>query len=182
MYDFGIDNSTWLRETESFDRVVYVVRNPLDAFWSFWHLIRAKHNHLSRQEGVETLSIHHLYEVDRMAANWNQHIEYWMNVQIPRVVIRYEDLRGEGQVQQLAGVLEFVFDNSTELPLIEELMCADDNRSVAYKSKKNALFYGWDRFEPEVRDHLLGAVRSNWCKFGYEALFRQTRGHKAVDC
>lgn len=175
-------NETWKAQTAQFDRVVLVTRNPLDSFWSLFHLLRDEANHTSRMEGIEQLDLHYLHELDRMAQTWNQHTDHWLARDIPREVIRYEDLRGPDQVQHLARILTLLLPPE-ELPPIERLICADDDDSVAYQSPKTALFKGWDRYTDEVRNHILDAVAENWCRLGFENLLRQNRpGTIGVDC
>ncbi|WVQ69626.1 uncharacterized protein L199_007846 [Kwoniella botswanensis] len=178
---YAQDDEAWKERAESYDRVVQVIRNPLDALWSYWHLMRSQMNHEKRIEGINVLGLTNLSELDRMAQNWVQHTDYWMSVNKPRVMLRYEDLRSDDQVQHLARVLEVLLP-ADELPPIERLICADDDRAVAYQSRKAEPFYSWDHFAPEVRSHILSVVKDDWCTLGFEAMLRKQRGHKGVDC
>ncbi|WWC98975.1 hypothetical protein V866_005869 [Kwoniella sp. B9012] len=178
---YGDDNSEWSPQVEEFERVVQVVRNPLDSLWSFWHFLRNDLNHTSRSDGIDVLGLHHLSELDLMANAWVQHTDFWMNLDKPKVMVRYEDFRGPDQIQHLARVLKLLLPPG-ELPSIERLVCADDDRKVAYQSRKAKAFYSWDHYEPEVRDHILDVVKGPWCRLGFEEMLREQRGIKGVKC
>nr|XP_019043781.1 hypothetical protein I302_08362 [Kwoniella bestiolae CBS 10118]OCF22711.1 hypothetical protein I302_08362 [Kwoniella bestiolae CBS 10118] len=160
---------------------VPVIRNPLDAIWSYWHLMRSRMDHKKRIEGIDILGLMNLSELDRMAQNWVQHTDYWTSTDRPKVLLRYEDLRGDDQIQHLARVLQMLLP-ADQLPPIERLICADDDRAVAYQSRKAEPFYSWDHFSPEVRSHILSVVKGNWCALGYETILRKQRGHMGIDC
>ncbi|WVW87159.1 hypothetical protein I302_109216 [Kwoniella bestiolae CBS 10118] len=178
---YAQDDEAWRERAESYDRVVQVIRNPLDAIWSYWHLMRSRMDHKKRIEGIDILGLMNLSELDRMAQNWVQHTDYWTSTDRPKVLLRYEDLRGDDQIQHLARVLQMLLP-ADQLPPIERLICADDDRAVAYQSRKAEPFYSWDHFSPEVRSHILSVVKGNWCALGYETILRKQRGHMGIDC
>nr|XP_019050039.1 hypothetical protein I302_00460 [Kwoniella bestiolae CBS 10118]OCF28969.1 hypothetical protein I302_00460 [Kwoniella bestiolae CBS 10118] len=178
---YGDDDAEWLPLVEEFERIVQVVRNPLDSLWSFWHFLRNDLNHTSRIAGIDLLGLHHLSELDLMAHAWVQHTEYWMNLDKPRVMVRYEDFRGPDQIQHLSRVLTTLLPDD-QLPEMERLICADDDRKIAYQSRKARNFYSWDHYDPELRQLILEAVKGPWCALGYEDLLRKERGIKGVDC
>lgn len=195
--DYWDDSQAWESRTgpEQYARVIHIVRNPLDALWSWWHFLRDKGDHTSRQAGVDQLGLEHLAEVDLMAHAWVQHTAYWIGRASTPVhallsaqpkhamILRYEDLRGSHQLFHLARALQLLLPRS-ELPPLSKLICADDDRpgAVAYTSAKRALFSGWDRFTPELREHVLGIVKKWWCELGFEGLLREHRGITGVDC
>jgi len=76
---------------------IYLVRNPLDIAISYAH-----HVGLTLDEAVEQLCSDSLAFCDaessqsaqlrQILMSWSEHVESWINAEIPQLVIRYEDL------------------------------------------------------------------------------------------
>ncbi len=77
---------------------VYLVRNPLDVACSF-----ANHSNLTLEQAVDRIcsSNYAFYDSPRRQANqlrqhlstWSEHVLSWLDADIPKLVVRYEDLR-----------------------------------------------------------------------------------------
>ena len=82
-------------------------------------------------------------------------------------VVRYEDLINS-PLQALIGVLTFILPPD-EMPSLQELLCSTRSEETLdpYKSRKDAPFHAWSRFEPELRAEFLDIVAEPWCRFGW---------------
>ena len=109
-----------------FDRQVHVVRNPIDAIFSYFHF-RHSHSHEDRVD-VDILGADERQEVLRLARRWVAHADYWEKVPLQSHELRYEDLRSS-PLPSLMGVLGFLLP-SNRLPSLEQLSCAPNDFRV----------------------------------------------------
>jgi hypothetical protein len=84
--------SRWIR-WQKYDQCIYLIRNPFDAFFSYFMftMARGRHDLKQRDFPQHFLKIQH---VRRMTQRYKTHWSYWQgDARIPSLVVRYEDLK-----------------------------------------------------------------------------------------
>ena len=109
--------------------------------------------------------------------DWNEFLNYWDEVPIQGLVIRYEDLRHSTSLH-LAQMVEYLLPEE-DLPSPEKMACALklDREKEPYPSPKITPFKNWEQhFTEETFNWIIEQVADNWCKLGYDRLLLETRG------
>jgi len=177
---------------ERYNQIVHVVRNPLDAVHSYWHLRKAMaasytpehpeglpidHTWKSKQEplGTGPAAEAERAEVLQLAREWVLHLAYWTGAPLRTHLLRYEDLRQQ-PIAHLLGLLSFVLPTE-DLPALDAVACVaePDAAGEAYMSAKGATFASWDKYEPSLRREVLELVRAPFCAMGYGRLLNEVR-------
>lgn len=179
-----------------YDQVVLLVRNPLDAILSYWHLSRE----IEAQHALDAVdpSHEHLYDHGRKmkdtpvgtgptaeaerqsilegADYWTSHAVYWGQAPIRTHSVRYEDVTAQPVTHALA-MLSFILP-AEDLPSIDRVVCVaqGNEKAEAYHSAKVQPFASWDKYEPSLRWEVLERVREPFCKHGYDHLLREMKG------
>ncbi|KAM0754731.1 hypothetical protein T439DRAFT_377165 [Meredithblackwellia eburnea MCA 4105] len=153
----------------SFDQVVYLERNPLDAFYSDWHRIQTGGSMTARAKvgrlGEEPA---HWESVASMVSIYRAHHQYWDAVPIPKITVQYEALRSVHLRPVLDHLSSFLLGDDE--PVDEDrLFCAlmNDPSKDVYKSRKSPNFHSWDRWTPELRGKVLTSLLPTLCRSGY---------------
>ncbi|KAI5481608.1 hypothetical protein MNV49_002834 [Pseudohyphozyma bogoriensis] len=171
----------WAHTYREFDQIVHVVRNPLDASASWWHLSNVPVNPDGTLDHEAKAKIGKFGKDQRqllltMARRWRDHTNYWTHSPISRIQIRYEDFR-LAPVAKMMSLLEFL-EPGKELPSLEKLACMIERTDghEAYKSRKSPDFATWDKWEPELRREILAITRRPFCAMGYDKLLLERLG------
>lgn len=111
------------------------VRNPLDAMLSFYYYEIARlSTHSADAHTFKSAVGLGVAERERMhlfAKKYVLHYQYWRNVPLRKMTIRYEDIRRSPVIQTMA-MMEFVLPED-QLPPLEQLSClnaADESREA----------------------------------------------------
>ncbi|GAA93841.1 uncharacterized protein L969DRAFT_92244 [Mixia osmundae IAM 14324] len=164
-----------------FDRSVRIIRNPLDTVFSLYNFALT-HSHTGRVEDLAPFGDADRVHLARHLNLWSSHEDYWSRVPIQEHLIRYEDLH-DHPLPEVMSLLAFLLPKE-EMPSLQRISCSTELNAQreAYHSSKNPPFYTWDNYEPATRSWLINEVKLPWCKYGYEALLRKTRGVSEIDC
>ena len=93
----GIAIKTHALDSDKYDRVIHIVRNPLDVIESyfFWKKDVAR-KEVDWAENVRTVT-----------AEWRDHTKHWLAAAIPAHRVRYEDLKAR-PAQELTAMLRWL--------------------------------------------------------------------------
>lgn len=98
--EFPYETNFYYRE---FDKVVLMVRNPLDAIASLWHLQNSiapggVYNHTAKHPDLPKFG-EYGHAVDRivyLAERWRDFSEYWSTAMVETYLVKYENLAKKG--------------------------------------------------------------------------------------
>lgn len=144
---------------DRWDKIVTVVRNPLDAVASYLQFSIASRNRGGENEHeskpVETYGAANRLEIEKLARRWASHARTIHNAPKLKHLARYEDIR-EAPVTHIMSMLAFVLP-ANELPPLARVACIarHDEHLEPYKSRKSRPFSSWDQWEPELRQYVL---------------------------
>ncbi|SCV74621.1 BQ2448_7650 [Microbotryum intermedium] len=168
---------------KAFDQTFLLVRNPIDAMASWWHLQHSGRtpegylNHGAKTEidGGKFGKGHRSRLLD-MAQRWADHSMYWLSAPVLTHTMRYEDLKA-APISHMMGLLTFLLPDE-DLPSLESLACMveHDESHEAYHSRRASEFAAWDSFEPELRFEILTLVKRPFCMFGYQKVLERAKG------
>lgn len=94
----GVIIKTHKLDGQRYNRVVHLVRNPLDSISSHFDYM-----HRYFPDRAQEWQAH----VATQGREWKKHAEYWMQQSMPRITVRYEDLTAE-PVQELRRLAQFL--------------------------------------------------------------------------
>lgn len=104
----------WLMAPDATDRVVYILRNPLDVAVSFAHHSQTSLDVAIKNIGDPDAAIdrqkptRQMSQVEQPLGTWSEHVQSWtQNELFNTCVIRYEDLSTEPE-QTFAGIATFL--------------------------------------------------------------------------
>ncbi|GAA6020684.1 hypothetical protein JCM11491_000513 [Sporobolomyces phaffii] len=167
----------WLR----FDQIVHVVRNPLDAIASWWHLSHAPRTPEGYQNHEAKLDIgkfgsEHRNSILDLAERWRRHSVYWQQAPLLTHTLRYEDLKAQ-PIPHMMGLVSYLLPDE-ELPPLADIACIaeHDEHLQAYHSRRSTDFATWDQYEDDLRREVLKIVRRPFCSFGYQHVLRSAKG------
>ncbi|GAA6015220.1 hypothetical protein JCM10207_003647 [Rhodosporidiobolus poonsookiae] len=171
----------WRSYYQQWDQAVHVVRNPLDAVASWYHLSHApktadgltQHDYKLK---IDKFGEEHADSIRDLAERWRRHTVYWDEAPILTHTLRYEDLKAQ-PIPHMLSLLTFLLPDE-ELPPLTEIACIAEHHEnlQAYHSSRSSDFSTWDAYEPWLRLELLRIVRRPFCAFGYQRLLLQARG------
>ncbi|GAA5962683.1 hypothetical protein JCM3765_006165 [Sporobolomyces pararoseus] len=164
-----------------FDQIVLVVRNPLDAISSWWHLSNAPRTPEGYQNHEAKLDIGkfgaaHREAILDLAERWRRHSVYWQQAPVLTHTLRYEDLKAQ-PVPHMMSLVSYLLPDE-ELPPLADIACIaeHDEHLQAYHSRRASDFATWDQFEDDLREEVLKIVRRPFCSFGYQHVLRNAKG------
>ncbi|GAA5902436.1 hypothetical protein JCM6882_002753 [Rhodosporidiobolus microsporus] len=175
------DNSYY----KQFDQAVHVVRNPLDAVVSWYHLSHSPRtkegyqNHEAKLD-IDIFGEKHRASILDLAERWRRHSIYWMQAPILTHTLRYEDLKAQ-PIPNMMSLLSFLLPDE-DLPPLQDVACIAEHHEnlQAYHSRRTSDFATWDKFDPVLRDDVLRVVRRPFCAFGYQRILLNARGDDAA--
>ena len=101
-HDFESNTRIW-RNRPHFDQFICLVRNPFDTILSYYEYIHSNESHTVKTKSSEgfhgnnsTEAVSSLLSnntVREMISNYREFFNYWRRVNLPRMFVRYEDLR-----------------------------------------------------------------------------------------
>ncbi|BGP27902.1 hypothetical protein JCM10295v2_006889 [Rhodotorula toruloides] len=166
-----------------FDSAVHVVRNPLDAVASWWHLRHAPptlegyQNHEAKVElpGGKFDEAQRNDIID-LAKRWRRHTTYWQQAPLLTHTLRYEDLKAQ-PMPNMMSLLSFLLPDD-DLPPLGDIACIAEHHEnlQAYHSRRSSDFAQWDIYEPSLRQKILNIVRRPFCAFGYRRILLEAKG------
>jgi len=168
---------------KQFDQVLHLIRNPLDATVSWFHLSASRRvgglKHADHEFKVEDqrFGATERHRMVDFAHRWARHANYWdLYAPLQRHTLRYEDLKAQ-PVPRMMSLLTFLLPDEA-LPSLEKLACMveNDDTHEAYKSARKSDFASWDLWEPELRREVLEITRKPFCRHGYDRMLRTTLG------
>lgn len=146
---------------DRFDKIVTVVRNPLDAVASYLQFRHVPRNFSSTAHDAHEAKVLDYFgaelqeEVEFLTNRWLSHARELHDVVKPKHFVRYEDIR-DSPVTQVMGMLTFMLPEDERPPLARVACIARQNDHLeAYKSRKSRPFSSWDKWDPEVRQVVL---------------------------
>ncbi|GAA5895635.1 hypothetical protein JCM8208_005287 [Rhodotorula glutinis] len=169
----------------SYDQVVHVVRNPLDAISSWWHLANSPRTAEGFQDHEHKVDLpggkfgdKQRDDVLDLARRWRRHTVYWQQAPILTHTLRYEDLKDQ-PIPNMMSLLSFLLPND-DLPPLEDIACIAEHHDNlnAYHSRRLSDFAQWDAFDPALRKEVLDIVRRPFCAFGYDRVLLKARGEE----
>lgn len=93
---------------KSYDQFIYLVRNPFDAILSYYHYSESEKNVVKKKRNSHesSLDIHttipsssiSIPMVEDMISAYYKNFHYWQSTHLPRIDIRYEDLRKSPEI------------------------------------------------------------------------------------
>lgn len=162
-------------------RVVLLVRNPFDAIESFFNLMMTGKHTASLEPEVRAKTTKYFEEyVLKEIRVWRVFHEFWMNQDIPLLLIRYEDLiRKPDKVME--RVLAFVLEVKRMGTFFNERIqrCISDHEEIermgSYKPRSGGIGKSLAKYSPELfaklkADEALTKVMKH---LGYEWLIDQ---------
>ncbi|GAA5947958.1 hypothetical protein JCM10213_007666 [Rhodosporidiobolus nylandii] len=174
------DSERWQNYYSQFDQAVHVVRNPLDALVSWYHLANAPKTSEGFQDHEHKLDIdkfgaEHSEAILDLAERWRRHTQYWSQAPILTHMLRYEDLKAQ-PIPHMMSLLSFLLPDE-DLPPLSDVACIAEHHEnlQAYHSRRSSDFASWDKFEPWLRDEVLKIVRRPFCTFGYSRILLNAR-------
>ncbi|GAA5870585.1 hypothetical protein JCM1840_004808 [Sporobolomyces johnsonii] len=175
------DNEDYQDYYKRFDQVVHVVRNPLDAVASWWHLSNSKPNADGYQDHEAKVDIDKFGDEQRdaildLAERWRRHSVYWGQAPILTHTLRYEDLKAQ-PVPHMMSLISYLLPDE-DLPPLADIACIAEHHEnlQAYHSRRASDFATWDKYEPSLRQEILDIVRRPFCAFGYQRVLRNAKG------
>ncbi|CEQ41126.1 SPOSA6832_02813 [Sporobolomyces salmonicolor] len=181
-----------------------LVRNPLDAVASWWHLSHVGRtpegfqNHEGKVD-IDKFGDEHRASILDLAERWRRHSVYWAQAPVLTHTLRYEDLKAQPiphvrfrillNVQtkasdanpalrrQMMSLISYLLPDE-DLPPLADIACIaeHDEKLQAYHSRRSSDFATWDKYEPSLREELLSVVRRPFCAFGYQHVLRNAKG------
>ncbi|GJN94068.1 hypothetical protein Rhopal_007132-T1 [Rhodotorula paludigena] len=171
----------WTEFYKNYDQVVHVVRNPLDAVASWYHLRATKTDDGLNHEAKAELPGDRFGDLQReeildLARRWRRHSVYWEQAPVLTHTLRYEDLKAQ-PVPNMMALVSFLLPDE-DLPPLEDIACIAEHHEnlQAYHSRRSSDFAQWDNYEPSLRDEVLDIVRRPFCSFGYHRMLLDVRG------
>ncbi|GAA6039819.1 hypothetical protein JCM8097_004238 [Rhodosporidiobolus ruineniae] len=166
-----------------YDQAVHVVRNPLDAIISWYHLSHSPRTKEGFQDHENKLDIDVFDENYRkpildLAERWRRHTVYWQQAPILTASLRYEDLKAQ-PIPNMMSLLSFLLPDE-DLPPLQDVACiAEHHDSLQpYKSRRRGAFATWSQFSPALRADVLRLVRRPFCAFGYQRVLLEALGEQ----
>lgn len=113
--------TTPLIPVAAIDKLIYIVRNPLDVAISFSHYMNTSIDRAVRLMGNKTLRLSATgytmvksFQVRQRLLSWSDHVLSWIDLkEVPLLVVRYEDLLA--RPSELFGeIVQFVFEEKEE--------------------------------------------------------------------
>ncbi|BGO95912.1 hypothetical protein JCM10020v2_007649 [Rhodotorula toruloides] len=161
-------NTALVNYYKQFDSAVHVVRNPLDAVASWWHLRHAPptaegyQNHEAKVElpGGKFGEAQRDDIID-LAKRWRRHTTYWQQAPLLTHTLRYEDLKAQ-PIPNMMSLLSFLLPDD-DLPPLGDIAC------VIY-------LICWDSYESSLRQEILDIIRRPFCAFGYRRILLDAKG------
>ncbi|GAA5942139.1 hypothetical protein JCM10213_003814 [Rhodosporidiobolus nylandii] len=170
---------------KQFDQVAFVVRNPLDAIVSWYHLVHAPLTAEGFQDHEAKVAVVNFGAAQRndmlgLAELWRRHTSYWEQAPVLTHTLRYEDLKAH-PIPNIMSLLSFLLPDE-DLPSLSDVACIVEHRESlqAYHSRRSSDFAQWDNFEPSLRDEVLKIVRRPFCQNGYRTILLNARGDDAT--
>ncbi|KAL8280717.1 hypothetical protein RQP46_007040 [Phenoliferia psychrophenolica] len=161
-----------------FDQAVHLVRNPVDALFSGWHLGHVPKTNNGQLDHAGRLELDHglgatpaeRADVINRARIYLNHYEFWGGVPVPTHLVRYEDLV-DSRLPTLMAVVTFLLPPE-DLPPLSQIACALelDESKEAYKSRKAPEFAAWDSWDPELRTEVITMLRTPCFGLGAQTL------------
>ncbi|GAA5934766.1 hypothetical protein JCM1841_005040 [Sporobolomyces salmonicolor] len=175
------DNQDYQDYYKRFDQVVHVVRNPLDAVASWWHLSHVGRtpegfqNHEGKVD-IDKFGDEHRASILDLAERWRRHSVYWAQAPVLTHTLRYEDLKAQ-PIPHMMSLISYLLPDE-DLPPLADIACIaeHDEKLQAYHSRRSSDFATWDKYEPSLREELLSVVRRPFCAFGYQHVLRNAKG------
>ncbi|BGP74088.1 hypothetical protein NBRC10513v2_007520 [Rhodotorula toruloides] len=176
-------NTALVNYYKQFDSAVHVVRNPLDAVASWWHLRHASPTAEGYQnhEAKVDLPGGKFGEAQRgdiidLAKRWRRHTTYWQQAPLLTHTLRYEDLKAQ-PIPNMMSLLSFLLPDD-DLPPLGDIACIAEHHEnlQAYHSRRSSDFAQWDNYEPSLRQDILNIVRRPFCAFGYRRILLEAKG------
>ena len=156
------------------NRAVLLVRNPYDAMESYFNLMMTGTHTTSLTEEQREKNFKLFAEMARKEILvWRDFHEYWLQQNIPLLVIRYEDLiRYTDKV--IASVLSFVlelknpsfFESRIDRCIREEQI----ERLGSYKPRSGGIGKSLQKYTPELLQEINQGIISTMTKFGYKEM------------
>ena len=166
-------------------RVVWLVRNPLDALHSYFHLLTTQSHTTSltvRQQQAVATEFHRMAR--REIVVWQRFHQYWLAqaATVPVLLVRYEDLiRHPDKVMQ--RVVKFVLEVDDMRFFTQRIRqyCGtdddNDNHRIesigAYRPRAGGIGKSWNAYPDALRRELLQKVAPLLHQLGYAALLNQ---------
>ena len=108
-YEFPVETSKYYL---AFDQVVLMVRNPLDAIASLWHLQNSiapggVYNHTAKHPDLPNFGQngHAIHRIVYLAERWRDFSEYWSTALVETYLVKYENLAKKGVTEVSPFVL-----------------------------------------------------------------------------
>eukprot|EP00804_Cyclotella_cryptica_P030710 CCRYP_009128-RA/>CCRYP_009128-RA protein AED:0.16 eAED:0.16 QI:240/1/1/1/1/1/4/322/677 len=141
-------------------RAVLLVRNPFDAIESFFHLMMTGEHTatLSEENRKKAEKVFDEYAV-KEAAVWTKFHEYWLNQDIPILLIRYEDLYRQTD-KVMERVLQFVLEVKRMGTFFTERVdrCIREQQKIeslgSYKPRSAGIGKSLKKYKPEVIERM----------------------------
>ena len=90
-----------------YKKVIYLVRDPRDVLISYYYYLQ-RHNRIPRSYPLEKYVQQFPLTIDKIhRTSWADHVNGWMNTDVPILVLRYEDLH-EQPVHVLHSIMDFI--------------------------------------------------------------------------
>jgi hypothetical protein len=164
----GIVIKTHKCDGQRYNRIVHLVRNPLDALSSHFDYMRRYFPH--RAEEWEP-------HVAHQAQEWKRHNAYWAQLEKPRITVRYEDLTAEpiAELRKLAQFLALDVDDSEieqaiEACNIDRLRAESSKRGedAAHFFRKGGSGHGITRYSTDQIEMLEAELGDLMGELGYK--------------
>lgn len=141
-------------------RAVLLVRNPFDCIESYFHLMMTgKHtDSLSEENREKAMTYFDEYAV-KEAQVWTKFHEYWLNQDIPILLIRYEDLYRQTD-KVMERTLEFVLEVKRMGTFFTERVdrCIREQQKIenlgSYKPRTAGIGKSLKKYKPEVIERM----------------------------
>jgi len=169
-----VDDSVWFIKTHwpnkpgppiHISRAVVIVRNPLDVLVSWFNMMATNvHNYTLPDETFQTFS--DLWEnfVEHEVEMWSGFHDYWMAVDLPVLIVRYEDLAGPASMDVVEQIFSFTGRKGCEV-YKKRGECAIKERASVYtpRKKRSSIEY----FPPALLELVKVKARRWICLYGY---------------
>jgi hypothetical protein len=164
----GVVIKTHKCDGQRFNRIVHLVRSPLDSISSHFDYLHRYYPHRALDWGPH---------VAAQIQEWKRHTAYWMQQAKPRLTIRYEDLMAEPHVElrKLAEFLHLDVDDveierAVEACKIDRLREASSKRGEDAEGffRKGGSGHGISRYSAAEIAAIEAELGELMAKFGYE--------------
>ncbi len=166
----GIVTKTHIADYTLYDRAIYLIRNPFDAFESFYHW----HRDIEGNAGLEWHK-----HIQGCILTWFGHTQHWVRARpcIPVYTMRYEDLHADtlGELKALLGWLGWDVPNENIVAAVE----ASDINKLRKAFKYGPAFFrrgtigeGINAFSTEEQYMVINALADFMIFHGYESTIR----------